>query len=85
MRYKYREVCESRRNGRKERISITLDSDLLTRIHRLGVSNISQFINDVLSEKLEEIESVIENEEDRNMIKELLKYPYRAALELIRN
>ena len=65
-------------------ISISIDSKLLDKMTELGITNKSQFINDILAEKLEELEELIENEQDRAILRDVLRHPYRAAIELLK-
>lgn|GEM_PF-2708513 len=74
----------SRAGKKKINISIYVDEELLDRMSRLGIRNKSQFINDILSEKLDELEEIVDNEQDLQALRQILRYPYRAALELLR-
>ncbi|RLI77285.1 hypothetical protein DRP05_10535 [Archaeoglobales archaeon] len=71
-------------NGRgKERrnMSIYIEKELLDRMDKLGIKNRSQFINDVIAERLDEIEEALQQNEE---IKKILEHPYLAVMALIR-
>ncbi len=69
----------------KEKISVSISRRNLEKMSRLGIANISQFIDNVLTDYLDFLEERLEelNDDEKRELRKMLACPYLAIFALL--